>query len=58
MIGKALGWTFFLAGVGTMIYFLLPGSNVNTADTLTFVALFATPMVFLGTAIIIFNKDY
>jgi len=57
MIGNALGWTFFLTGVGVMVYFLLPGSNVSDVDTLTVVGLFAAPLVFLGTAIIVFNKD-
>lgn len=57
LAGKALGWTFFVTGVGVMIYFLLPGNNVSDVDTLTIIGLFAAPLVFLGTAIIVFNRE-
>lgn len=57
MIGRAIGWIFFLTGVSVIIYLLLPWTNPLDVDALAISALFAAPLVFLGTAIIVFSRE-
>ena len=57
MVGKAIGWIFFITGVSVIIYLLLPWTKALEVDAIAIAALFAAPLVFLGTAIIVFNRE-
>ena len=41
MIARALGWVFLLIGLGTVVYYMLPGRNVSETLTITTLFLFA-----------------